>query len=874
MMQSVVQITDQEKYLIYLAEKGMWERYGGEIDGHRGKAAVHFIDNVVIPRIKEEIRIINKLGFSEYFLILADIMLYCREKGIPVGPARGSAGGSVVSYCTYITDVEPLQFDLIFERFLNDERTAMPDIDVDLCWWRRQEVIDYVVERYGENRVAQIVTFGTLGAKSMVDDLGRVLHIPKYEILELKSSITDSEDGNKVTLKRLFNENNQFVAKLHEINNIDNRFVPALHKLEGIHRHGSMHAGGVVISKEPMKNLAPTYKPKGKGRQVVQYEMNDAEAVGLLKMDLLGLKTVTLVDWAEKDVRKHYDPTFFTRKYRLDDQAAFDIINRGDTHGIFQLEGTGITRFAQEMCVDSFNDIVALLALYRPSTLDSGAAQHYIDRKNGKENIEYAHQDLEPVLKDTYGIMIYQEQVMFTMGIMCGYSMGQADVMRKAMGKKDAVLMEKELDTFRTLAMSPDHGKRAYDGGTVENIIDLIRTFGRYGFNKSHAVAYSFLTYWTAVIKARYPECFFSGLLNITSEGEKQGWIIDQAQRKDINILPPDINMSVELFTVTSKNTVRFGMSAVKGMGKSFVDKTIGSRESKGLFNGYIDFCRRLTSIPVDKKEALVGAGAFDFDIHADRAYLYAHAREINELAKKINSNKGDLFILEEINRIYTTLGDVKSLKPLELAELENEYVNFFISANPIHAVQEELRMLGGVVGVHVNNLRGEPLIGGKISNVHILTTKKGERMAFVDVDDGIENHSVTIFPQVWKRIAPHMVKGEYSAMRCDIGKYRGQSTLQAVAVFPIDLKSRDVEIIINIRDRTSPIDIAQLQYILSNASQGSSTVKILVESGYYKFLLKSDLYRINVRDDTISEIKKVFGNDAVHLKGRERNDA
>lgn len=860
----------QEEYLTYLVEKGMWERYS---DG------LHDIRNAVFPRLKEELRVITKQGFTDYFLIVGDFMQWCRRNGIATGPARGSAGGSAVAYCLYITDIDPLTHGLIFERFLNDERVAMPDIDMDICWDRRQEALEYLFNKYGEDRVSQIVTFGTLSAKALLDDLGRVFGIPQKDIKELKDLIPDGEKIKYVDLV----ENEAFINKLHEVGEKEPRLIPAMAKLEGLHRHGSMHAGGIIIASEPMNNLAPTYKPPKAKRSVVQYEMMDAETVGLLKIDALGLRTVTHIDWAEKDVQRLYDPNFNVRKLPLNDQAAFDIINAGDTYGIFQLEGTGITRFAMQLKVESFNDIVALLALYRPGPLDSGMANEYIDRKNGNKPTTYVHPDLEPILRDTYGIIVYQEQVMFILQRMAGFTLGQADMMRKAMGKKNDSLMAQELDKFKKGALN-----KGYDPQVVEAMAEQIKTFARYGFNKSHAVAYGYLTYWTALLKARFPVAFYTAWLNITDDGNKKGWIIDQAARKNISILPPDINHSGDKFTAVDTHTIRFGLSAVKGMGKSFVAKTIADRENKGPYQSYFDYCKRMTSIPADKKEALVGSGAFDFDQYAHRAFLYKHAREIAIKAKKSTQTREgqierildaycrhhgipmptDSGVTEETLITYCSLEDVPPMKPLDLAELEKEYVNFYITTDPIKGVQEEIRMLGGSVGVPVADLRGEPIIGGRITNVHTLETKKGDKMAFIDVDDGIIQHSVTLFPNVWKRVATHMVKDGYTAMRCEIGRYRGQPTLQAIAVFPIDLNNRDSDLVLNL-GRPNSMTLAMVKMTLDSAELGASSVRFRVRDHKYWFTLKSDLYKIKITDDIIEKLKGILGGNAVALDRR-----
>lgn len=833
-------ITEQAKYLAFLTEKGVLNRYV-----ERG---TEYIETVVVPRVREELRIINKMGFAEYFLILEDITTYCRTNNIALGPARGSAGGSVVSYSLGITDIDPLEFDLIFERFLNDERFSPPDIDTDVCWSKRQDVIDYIVGKYGEEHVAQIVTFGTLGVKSLLDDLGRVYGIPIKDIEKVKKAIV--EDGDKMSLEKAL-ENENFREEYEILCEQEPRISDAMIKLEGLHRHGSIHAGGVIVASEPINTLAPTYLAKGKGRPVVQYDMIDAEHVGLLKMDLLGLRTVTLIDWAERDVRKWHDKDFHTRGYKLDDKEAFDIINRGDTAGIFQLEGTGITRFAQQMKIESFNDIIALLALYRPGTLDSGSADQYIKRKNGEEKVTYPHESLEPILRDTYGIVVYQEQVMSIFRTMGGYTLGQADMARKAMGKKKKEIMDAELDKFREGAK-----KLGYDQATIKEVADLIETFARYGFNKSHAVAYAYLTYWTAILKARYPECFYTAWLNVTDDGDKQGWIIDLATRIGIEVLPPNVNLSQGQFAVTQVNEIRFGLRAVKGMGQSFVVKTLNSREVNGHFKSYYDYCNRLSSIPVDKKEAMIGAGAFDFDPTHHRAELLHNARIINMYAK---DNK-------EYKHLIKT--DIPELKPLEMGELEKENVNFYITANPIKNIQDELRMMGADLGIKTGDLRGKPLVGGKITNVHKLKTKKGDEMAFVTVDDGIVSHSITMFPNVWKNFKKTMIVDEVFAFRCEIGEYRGEATLQAFVAFQIDIKNRDVTMVVDV-GTPKPMDIARLKMILDGANKGHSMVKIKMIQDNYQFVLKSELYKIEVTDDKLNEIREIFGANSIKL---ERN--
>ena len=477
-LMQVKSYTEQDKYLLYLVELGIKERYIDLLGENED-----YVHAVVKPKIMYELSVIIGKGFTDYFLILADLVQYCASRDIPVGVGRGSSAGSIVAYVLGITEVEPIRFNLIFDRFLNFERNDLPDIDSDVCWARRQEVIDYLVNKYGGDNVAQILTFGTLSPKTLIQDLCRVLKVGHKMVKKLKDAVPEDE---KVGVEDCI-ESPEFMEVMKEANKEDGRLLPAFIKLGGLHRNTSIHAGGVVISTKPIRDLAPVYKPVAKSkankvsRPVVQYEMQDAEAVGLLKMDLLGLRTVTLVDWAEKDVRRLVDPNFYTRKMSLEQKEAFDIINRGDTDGIFQLEGTGITKFAMDFQVQSFDELIALISLYRPGTLDSGMADSYIRRKRGQEQITYPHPDLEWVLKDTYGIMVYQEQIMQVAGVMCGYSMGQADGLRKAVGKKNKQKIEEELAKFRQYAMDPSRGTRAYDEELTNQMADLIETFGRYG---------------------------------------------------------------------------------------------------------------------------------------------------------------------------------------------------------------------------------------------------------------------------------------------------------------------------------------------------------------------------------------------------------
>ena len=825
-----MEFTEQEQRLVYLTEKGANERYG-----------------VITPEIKErleyELNVIISKGFTEYFLVLEDIVQYCKANDIALGPGRGSAGGSVVAYCLYITKIDPLQFDLLFDRFLNSERNAMPDIDVDVCWSKRQQVIEYVIEKYGHDKVAQIMTYGTLSLKTMLDDLGRVYRIPTTVIKKIKDAVV--EDGDKMTLARAL-ENPEFAKLYEELLELEPRMGVDMPKLEGLHRHASIHAGGVIVSRDPIMDIAPVYMPPGKDRPIVQYEMKDAEAVGLLKMDLLGLRTVTFLYWAEQYVREHYDPDFCLDNWPLDDQMAFDIINRGHTAGIFQLEGNGITSFAQRMKITDFNDIVALLALYRPGPLDSGSAEQFIRRKHGQEPIEYPHESLEPVLRGTQGIIIYQEQVMSAFRVMAGYSLGQADSARRAMGKKDKEVMEAELATFRKGAL-----ERGYDLETIEHVADLIATFARYGFNKSHGVAYAYITYWTAVLKARYPDAFYTAWLNVSDSADKYGWIIDLALKDGIKVLPPDINLSQVQFAVSKPGEIRFGLQAVKGCGDKIVIQILNNRKLAGNFTSYYDFCSRLTGIPIDKKIALIKGGAFDFDPNHHRGELLYNSKVINLCAKTPHID------------YMSSIDKREPLTPLEMGELEKETINFYVTLNPITLIQEELSLMGGCYGIAPEKLPKTGLIGGRVMRVHTLNTKKGDPMAFVDIDDGVLSQSITVFPAQWKKFKDILEVDKAISLTYTKNDYNGKVSLIANSIEEIDMNDRRCNLEINLGQPT-PMQMAQLKMSLDKAPTGRSMIYLEMNNGKYRFRLQSRHYAIKITDELITEIRVLFGHNSI----------
>lgn len=748
-------------YLRYLAEKGANERYGG----YAGAAK---------DRIDFELSVIEQAGFPEYFLVVYDILRFCRERGIPTGPGRGSICGSAVAYATYITDVEPIRFGIPFERFLHLERVAQPDIDLDICQARRGEVIDYLHDKYGRDSVAQIITFGTLLAKQVTKDVCRVLHVDdhttgqkgNYTGEQLAALIPEGSGADQVKLTEFIesDEGQNFADRIRSLWVPYNGYeVPVLDtalRLEGLRRHGSVHAAGVVIADRPLIEIAPLYRKNQQDSVKIQYDMKDAEEIGLLKFDVLGLRTVTVLGDSESLIRNR-DRDFSIKSVPLDDRATFDLLSAGDTGAVFQLEGEGITGACTGLKPDRFEDIIALIALYRPGPMEQ--LPNYIHRKHGDEAVTYAHADLRPILERTYGLIVYQEQVMGISRTMAGFTAGEADLFRKAIGKKDLKLIAEEIDKFKR--RSADRG---YDTKLIDATADQISYFGRYGFNLGHATGYAFITYWTAYLKANYPTEFFTANLN-SQIGvlENITKLIKDARDHDIRVLPPDINQSGIGFTVAGEREIRFGLGAIKGLGDNFIQDILDERDAttkrvyrsepviktrddgteyKGRnrianyvphtpskYKDLYDFCGRLPSIPVNAKASLVVSGAFGSDIET-RKSLYGNVERINVSAKGGKSP------------IILPVG----MTDVELMKLERETMGFYVTGHPLEYHMPMLKRYGAIAEGAFDDLPVNCTIAGIVTGIRSHTAKNGE-MAWLSVENGIADApDLTVFASIW----------------------------------------------------------------------------------------------------------------------------
>lgn len=730
-----------EDYFEKVCREGLKQRYGTVEDVHNA-------------RLETEMTVIKNSGYVAYFLIVADFIEWARQNGIPVGPGRGSAAGSIVAYVMGITDLDPLKYDLLFERFLNPDRVSMPDIDIDFCEANRGRVIEYVRQKYGEECVTQIITFGTLKAKAVVRDVGRVMEVPLREVDKLAKMIPE---GPKVNLKSAFEQTPE-LEDARRSDPVYEQLFSYAERLEGLNRHAGKHAAGVVISDINLLDRIPLYKVGDDF--TTQFTMAEVEECGLLKMDFLGLRTLTVIDHAERMISKKLGKPFSVKDMPLDDRPTFEMMSRGETRGVFQLESSGFRELIVKVKPDRFEDIIALIALYRPGPLGSDMDKLYVNRKHGREEITYEHPTLEPILKETYGAILYQEQVMRIANQLAGFTMAEADTLRKAMGKKKIALMEK----FKPKFVEGCRSEHDIDEAISTTIWDQIAFFAEYGFNKSHSAAYGLITYHTAWLKAHHPAEFMAALLtSFRSNVDKMVEYIDECRRMDIAITPPNVNTGDWNFSVHEGRIV-YGLEAVKGVGHNAVAAIIEAREKlEAPFRSLFHFCEEVDPARVSRAtiEQLIKAGAFD-DFDGHRAQLLAAAEEAVAIGvsaqKEKNSNQIGLFggFEEEEEDLKsmdeTMLPKVDPWTSMELLTEEKGALGFYLSSHPL----DEDRSLLDRYSSHLSHeLKEAPdgtivVVGGMVQAMRTMVDRKGNTMAFVTLEDPGGSIQAVIFGSVF----------------------------------------------------------------------------------------------------------------------------
>ncbi len=725
-------------------------------------------------RLEEELDCIREMGFPGYFLIVADFINWGKDHDIPVGPGRGSAAGSLVAYAIRITDIDPMPYNLLFERFLNPERISMPDIDVDFCIYGRERVIEYVREKYGSENVAQIITFGTMLAKGALRDVGRALNIPYGEVDKIAKLVPNVLG---ITLKEAIEQEPQLKALIEKDQKIKELVKISL-ALEGLTRHASTHAAGVVVTPTPLSEFLPLYVDPKSGGQVTQYPMSYVEKIGLVKFDFLGLKTLTVIENAVRLIREGREADFDLKLIPVDDKKTFELLSRGETTGVFQLESSGMKEYLVKLKPNCFEDLIAMVALYRPGPLGSGMVDSFIKRKHGTEQIEYAFPQLEPILKDTYGVIVYQEQVMLIAQVLANYSLGGADLLRRAMGKKKVEEMDKQKKIFLAGA-----DENRLNLKKAEAVFDLMAKFAAYGFNKSHSAAYALIAYQTAYLKAHYPVEFMAALLTEDMENtDKVIKNIGEVRAMGVEVLPPDINASARSFTV-SEGVMRFGLGAVKGVGAAALDSIQEVRKEKP-FASMQDFCERVDLRKVNKKvvEALIKCGAFD-SLGGKRAQFFASfeaSMEIGQrLQKEQESGQESLFGSEEIVSVggngYGDLPDIPEWDEKTLLSYEKEALGFYVSGHPLARYSDSIKRFAtcGASELGERSDKEQVRVCGIVSGIKELITKKGDRMAFVTLEDLTGSVEIIVFPEVYTA-SMDLLKGEEALLvsgELDIGE-------------------------------------------------------------------------------------------------------
>ncbi len=828
------------------------------------------IDEEIEERLEYELKTIEQMGFPGYFLVVADFTRQARSMGIPVGPGRGSAAGSLVSYCLGITAIDPLAYDLLFERFLNPERVSMPDIDIDFCYERRGEIIRYVVEKYGEESVAQIITFGTMAARAAVRDVGRVMGLPYSEVDRL-AKLVPEEIGIK--LKDAISRE----SALQDAITSDERYRRLFEHarvLEGLARHASTHAAGVVIAPGALTDFVPLYRGS-KGETTTQYNMNRVEDVGLLKVDFLGLRTLTVLHDTTELIRQHQDVTIDLEEIDLEDPRTYELFSRGETIGIFQFESSGMRDYLRKLRPTCLEDLIAMNALYRPGPLGANMVDDFIDRKNGRKRIKYDHQLLEPILKSTYGVIVYQEQVMRIASELAGFSLGDADLLRRAMGKKKAEVMEEQRELFLVGAQ-----KRGVDRKIAEEVFEQISYFAGYGFNRSHSAGYAIIAYQTGYLKAHYPAQFMAATLSSEmSTSNRIVILIEECRRLGITVAPPNLNESNEKFTVTGDQTIRFGLGAVKNVGHSAIGAILQARTEHGEFGAFRDFLERTDLKSVNRRvvESLISAGACD-GLDGHRAQLMmAVGRELEGAQRRqADRDRGQVSLFEQgpddqaIGALNAALPDVPEWAMHEKLSREKDALGFYVSGHPMERFRDEVDSFTSCgLGELAERSDAEPVIvAGVITTISRKTDRKGKQMAFVGIEDFSGSGETILFSDTYKKHAELILEEKMILIRGKVSIREGEAPkVLADEIIPLeDVRNRLTERLhlLIVSDEGSEMAGRAMEVLRKHP--GNVSVHVHIEYGEEGPPLQLRAHEIGVNPviEVLEELKSLLGEENV----------
>ncbi|HEY9148777.1 MAG TPA: DNA polymerase III subunit alpha [Gammaproteobacteria bacterium] len=838
-------------------------------------------------RLEIELDVILQMGFPGYFLIVADFIKWAKNNGVPVGPGRGSGAGSLVAYALLITDLDPLEYDLLFERFLNPERVSMPDFDVDFCMEGRDRVIDYVAETYGRNQVSQIITYGTMAAKAVVRDVGRVLGHP-YGFVDAISKLIPFEIG--MTLEKALEQEPELRDRYENDEEVTALIDMAL-QLEGITRNAGKHAGGVVIAPSDLTDFSPLYCEEGGGSIVTQFDKNDVESVGLVKFDFLGLRTLTIIDWALENIRhsmgmRGEDPENCPQIefIPLEDKKCFDNLKAARTTAVFQLESRGMKELIGRLQPDCFEDIIALVALFRPGPLQSGMVDNFINRKHGREKVsypdaQYQHESLKPILEPTYGIILYQEQVMQIAQELAGYSLGEADLLRRAMGKKKPEEMAKQRAVFAEGAE-----KNGIDSELAMKIFDLVEKFAGYGFNKSHSAAYALVSYQTLWLKTHYPAEFMAAVLSADMDNtDKVVTLIEECKEMGLKVERPLVNHSYHKFTVDEHGAVVYGLGAIKGVGEGAIEGIVEERKAGGGYKDLFDFCRRIDTKKANRRvlESLIRAGALD-ELGPNRATLMAALPQALQMAEQESRSRaagtGDMFgfdsgVLEESPATFEEVPEWE--EDLRLAG-EKETLGLYLTGHPINKYEAELANFVSCRLVNVNADKPRSMtLAGLIIAMRTRPTKRGDKMGFLTIDDRTGRMEVTLFSDTFTRYQDMLVKDQVVVVSGEVryDDYAGGAVMRVQEVFDMEHAREHYarNLLLQLPQQQALNGFAgQLERVLSPFREGGCPIALDYRNtdGQARVRL-GDGWRVRPSDELLGRLRQLLGDEAVRVEYR-----
>jgi DNA polymerase-3 subunit alpha len=813
----------------------------------------------VRERLDYELAIIKQMGYAGYFLIVCDLINYARKKGIPVGPGRGSAAGSIIAYTLGITDIDPLKYDLLFERFLNPDRVSLPDIDIDFCYRRRDEVLEYVAEKYGKDRVAQVITFGTMKALAVIRDVGRALDIA-YSECDRIAKIVGKEPN--ITLTEALEKIPEFSYEYKDTPE-KKHLIDISIKLEGLTRHASTHAAGIVIGNQPLSEIVPLYVDSKEKKVATQYAKDSIEKIGLLKMDLLGLKNLTVIQETLELIKEKRNIEINIRKIPLDDKPTYELLSMGKSIGVFQLESSGMQDLLKRLKPNIFEDIIAVLALYRPGPLKSGMVSSFVEAKHGLRQIEYPHSSLKHILEPTYGVIVYQEQVMQIAVTLAGFSMSAADELRRAMSKKQEEKMIKIRDMFISGCT-----KKGVKESVAVKVYELIAKFAEYGFNKSHSAAYALIAYQTAYLKANYPAEFMASLLtNELGDPDKISLYISECEKMGIKVLGPDINTSGSKFIGTAQG-IRFPLCGIKHVGEAAATVIAKEREN-GQFSSFSDLINRCDLRLVNKRvlECLIKAGAFD-SLVAKRAQLLAgldaQMASSVRIKKKMDSAQEMLFSLksEEIE-----LSDVSDWSERDRLSLEKEMMGVYISGHPLDRYSSELSRFSNISTLFEKENDEPIMVAGMILSVRKTMTKNGKPMAFLKLEDKYSACEVIAFPEAYIAYEQNIRRDEVVVVKGETNKKDMEAKIIAKSILPIaEAETASKSIHLRLNGAEEEETLYKLRDILLRFPGRSPFYLHFEGQEAEKVLSVSPNFRVQIGEELISEIEALVGKERVEL--------